>query len=179
MPHIHYPEVITESTEELAALERELRGQRSQPRVGMLRLLKTGQARSLVAVAPLVGYSERTVNRWWTTYQTGGLPALLTHKPHLGPVSRLTDAAWVDLEAAMTRGEIATLKDAQRHLKEHHDITYHSLHGVWSQLRKRKARPKPGRRRHRQADAAAQTEYKRELRSDLASGAVSRCLGDG
>jgi transposase len=161
MPRIHYPEAIRESEAELAALERRLRGQRTQPRIGMLRLLKTGQARSLVAVAPLVGYGERTVNRWWKTYQTGGVAALLARQSPRGPVSRLTDAAWLALEAAMTRGEIVTLKDAQRYLAEHHDITYPSLHGVWWQLRQRKARPKTGRRRHRRADAQAQAEYKR------------------
>jgi transposase len=168
MPRIHYPEVITESAEELVALERDLRGQRTQSRVGMLRLLKTRQACSLVAVAPLVGYGERTVNRWWKTYQTGGIAGLLKHTPHRGPTSRLTEEAWEDLEAAMTRGEIATLRDAQRYLTDQHDITYHSLHGVWWQLRKRKARPKTGRRRHRKADPEAQEDYKRRLWSDAA-----------
>jgi hypothetical protein len=62
MPRIHYPEVITESVDELLATERTVRGQRSQPRVAMLRLLKSGQARSLVAVAPMLGYGVRTVN---------------------------------------------------------------------------------------------------------------------
>ncbi len=62
MPRIHYPEIITESTEELLAAERAVRGQRIQSRATMCRLLKTGQARSLVAVAPMLGYGIRTVN---------------------------------------------------------------------------------------------------------------------
>jgi transposase len=177
MPRIHYPTVISESVEALAALERDLRGQPTQPRVTMLRLLKSGQARSLVAVAPLLGYGERTVNRWWKLYQTDGLPRLLERKPHPGKPSRLTAAAWADLEAAMTRGEMATLADAQRLLQTQHGITYKSLHGVWWMLRQRKVRLKTGRRRHRQADAATQTEYKRRLRPDPADGAVCQCLG--
>jgi transposase len=166
MPRIHYPAVIAESVDALAALERELRGQPLQPRVTMLRLLKSGAARSLVAVAPLVGYGERTVNRWWKLYQTEGLTRLLEQRPRLGKPSQVTEASWTDLEAAMTRGEIATLADAQRFLDTHHNITYASLHGVWWLLRQRKVRLKTGRRRHRQADEAAQTEYKRRLRPD-------------
>jgi transposase len=177
MPRIHYPAVIVESVDTLATLERELRGRPTQPRVTMLRLLKSGAARSLVAVAPLVGYGERTVNRWWKLYQTEGLPQLLEQRPHPGKPSQVTEVAWADLEAAMTRGEIATLADAQRFLHTHHGITYASLHGVWWLLRQRKVRLKTGRRRHRQADATAQTEYKRCLRSDAADGAVCERLG--
>ena len=179
MPHIRYPEVIPESIDELTALERTLRGQRTQPRVTMLRLLKSGQARSLVAVAPMLGYGVRTVNTWWKRYQTGGLSGLLEQRSRPGKRSQLTEAAWAALEAAMTRGEIATLKDAQRFLDEQHGIRYQSLGGVWWMLRQRKTRPKTGRRRHRQADPLAQTEYKRRLRPDTPDGAVSGRLGHG
>ena len=168
MPHIRYPEVIVESAAELAVLERTLRGQPTQPRVHLLRLLKTGQARSLVAAAPRIGYSERQVNRWWTRYQTGGLSALLDQRPRPGKRSQLTEVAWSDLEAAMICGEIATRKDAQQYLHDQHGIIYQSLHGVWTQLAKRRARPKTGRRRHRHADDAQQAAYKRHLRDGLA-----------
>ena len=177
MPRIHYPAVIDESVDALAALERDLRGEPTQPRVTMLRLLKSGAARSLVAVAPLIGYGERTVNRWWKLYQTKGLTRLLEPRSRPGKPSQVTEAAWTDLEAAMTRGEIATLADAQRFLHTHHGISYASLHGVWWLLRQRKARLKRGRRRHRQADDAAQTEYKRQLRPDAAGRAVSDGMG--
>jgi transposase len=166
MPRIRYAEAVAESEPELAALERELRGQRTRPRVQMLRLLKAGQARSLVAVAPLLGYGERTVNRRWKLYRAGGLAALLAQRPRPGRRSRLTAAAWAGLDAAMRRGEIATLADAQRYLREQWQIEYRSLQGVWWQLRRRKARPKTGRRRHRQADPAQQDAYKRRLRRD-------------
>jgi transposase len=177
MPHIHYPAVIAESVDALAARERELRGQPTQPRVTMLRLLKSGAARSLVAVAPLLGYGERTVNRWWKLYQSEGLTRLLEPRPHPGKPSQVTEAAWTDLAAAMTRGEIATLADAQRFLHTHHGISYASLHGVWWLLRQRNVRLKTGRRRHRQADDATQTEYKRHLRPDAAGRTVCQGVG--
>lgn len=166
MPRIHYPSAIRESMEALTTLERDLRGQPTQPRIQLLRLLKSGQARTLVLAAPLLGYSERTVNRWWKRYQTDGLDGLLAQRPRPGKRSQLTEAAWTDLEAAMLGGEIATLKDAQRFLTAQHDIHYQSLGGVWWMLRQRNVRLKTGRRRHRQADAAAQTAYKRQLRPD-------------
>jgi transposase len=160
MPHIRYPDVITVSVDELVALERSLRGERTQPRVTMRRLLKTGQACSLVAVAPMLGYGVRTVNTWWKRYQSDGLHGLLEQRPRPGNRSQVTEAAWADLAAAMTRGEIATRTDAQRFLAEQHDIHYQSLGGVWWLLRQRTVRLKTGRRRHRQADPAAQTAYK-------------------
>jgi transposase len=143
----------------------------------MLRLLKSGAARSLVAVAPLIGYGERTVHRWWQLYQSEGLTRLLEQRPRPGKPSQVTAAAWTDLAAAMTRGEIATLADAQRFLHTRHGITYASLHGVWWLLRQRKVRLKTGRRRHRQADDAAQTAYKRHLRPDAARRAVCEGVG--
>jgi transposase len=179
MPHSRYPEVISESLDDLVALERSLRGQRVQPRVAMLRLLKSGQAPSLLAAAPVLGYGERTVNRWWKRHQTAGLAGLLEQRPRPGKRSRLTAAAWIALEAAMTRGEIATRKDVQRYLAEQHDIHDQSLGGVWWMLRQRKVRLKTGRRRHRQADDAVQTEDTRRLRPDAAGGAVSDGLGAG
>jgi putative transposase len=163
MPRIRYPDVITELMEDLAALERRLRGRPDQHRAQMLRLLKSGQASSLVAVARLIGYSERTVNRWWQRYQAGGLDALLARRPRRGPASRLTDDAWAGLEAAMRRGEVATLRDAQRYLRDAWQIEYPSLNGVWWQLRRRQARLKTGRRRHRRADARQQEEDTRHL----------------
>ncbi len=168
MPRIHYPTAIRESVEELTALERDLRSQPAEARVRLLRVLKTGQARTLVLAAPLVGYGERTVNRWWKRYQTGGMDQLLEQHPRPGRRSQVTDAAWTDLEAAMARGEIATLKDAQRVLAEQHGIHYQSLGGVWWLLRQRKVRLKTGRRRHRQANATAQTKDTRRLRPDVA-----------
>lgn len=60
----------------------------------------------------------------------------------------------------MSRGEIATLSDAQRYLQDSWAIEYQSLNGVWVQLRRRGARRKTGRRR-RQAEQAKQDAYKR------------------
>ena len=161
MPRINYPIMIDEEVDELRQLERQLRGQPTAPRVQLLRLLKSGQVTTLGAAASVLGYHERTCARWWGDYRHGGLEQLLDYRTAPGRVSRMTAAAWHGLEAAMTAGEIVTLKDAQRYLAETWDVHYQSLNGVWEQLRVRQAKKKTGRRRHRQANAEAQENYKR------------------
>ena len=156
-----YPQAITESTEELARHEQALRGHATQARVRMLRLLKAGTAASLPMCAPLVGYSLRQLNRWWARYKSQGLAGLLADKPRLGKATKLTPAAYTALEEQMRAGRVARLEDARRYLAEQWGITYGSVSGVWWQLRKHNAKPKTGRRRHRQADGEAQAAFKK------------------
>jgi transposase len=161
MPRIDYPRVITTSVAELSQLAREHRGQPTAPRVQLLRLLKSGQVTTLGAAASVLGYGERSCARWWSDYRRGGLEQLLDYGVSPGRPARMTEAAWQGLEAAMTAGEIVTLKDAQRYLAETWDVHYQSLNGVWEQIRGRQAKKKTGRRRHRQAAPEAQAVYKR------------------
>jgi transposase len=161
-----YRTVIAEDEAALQALERRLRGRPIAARVQALRLLKSGMARSLEACATLVGHSPRQVARWWATYRREGTAGLLREPLRRGKISRLTPAALADLEEAMTAGQIATLKDAQTYLADHHGIVYGSLNGVWQQLRKHKIKLKTGRRRHALADAAAQEAFRAGFRGD-------------
>jgi transposase len=179
MPRVCYPLVIAEDLAELARRERALRGRPTQARVRLLRLLKERRAASLLAAAPLVGYSVRQVNRWWQAYRQGGLAGLLAEPPRPGKRSRLTPEAWAGLEAEMVAGRIGTLAEARHYLHEHWGIVYRSLNGVWWQLQRRRARPKTGRRRHRRANPAEQQAYKRRLRRAAPGAAVPAGVGDG
>lgn len=161
MPRINYPVVIAESVDELDHLERQLRGRPTAPRIQLLRLLKSGQVTTLGVAASVLGFNERTCARWWGDYRRGGLEQLLDYGTTPGRQPLMTEEAWQGLEAAMTAGEIVTLKDAQRYLAETWDVHYQSLNGVWEQIRVRQAKKKTGRRRHRQADPEAQERYKR------------------
>jgi transposase len=154
-----YPVVITEDETTLRHVERHVRGRPSAVRVQALRLLKSGMVRSLEGCARLVGHSPRQVARWWALYRRAGLEGVLREPTYPGKPSRLTPEALADLETAMTAGRIATLKDAQAYLAEHHGIVYPSLNGVWQQLRKHKIKLKTGRRRHALADADAQEAF--------------------
>lgn len=160
---IDYRRRIAEGGVELSALERRLRGRPTADRVKMLRALEDGAARSLRALVPLLGYSERQLRRWWGAYERGGLAALLERRPRGGRRERVSAAAWAGLEAEMTAGRIARLADAQRYLREGWGIAYASLNGVSRLLKRRKARLKTGRRRHRRADPGAQAAFKKGL----------------
>lgn len=61
----------------------------------------------------------------------------------------------------MRAGRVATLEDARHYLAQTWGITYGSVSGVWWQLRRRKAKPKTGRRRHRQVDQDQQAAFKK------------------
>jgi transposase len=173
----NYPLVIKEDVTALQTLERRVRGRATAARVQALRLLKSGAACSLDACARLVGHSPRQVARWWALYRHAGLQALVREPTHPGKTSRLTPAALADLEATMATGQIATLREAQTYLAEHHGIVYGSLNGVWAQLRKHRIKRKTGRRRHEYADAAAQEAFTAGFRD--AAGRSGRVAGLG
>lgn len=174
-----YASVITESVEELRAAEQRVRGERVAPRARMLVLLKTGAAPTLASCAALLGFSPRGVARWWATYRQGGLTALLAERPRRGRRPRLTGPARAGLEEMMATGAIATLRDAQRYLAEEWGIVYPSLNGVWHQLRKHRIKRKPGRRRHRRADAGAQAAFKAGFRPGPGRDRGGERLGGG
>jgi transposase len=167
-------------TEDEAALRREERRARGRPtavRVRALRLLKGGVARTLGTCADLVGHSPRQVARWWASYRRGGLEALLREPTWPGKPPRLTPEALAGLETAMAEGQIATLKDAQVYLADRHGVVYHSLNGVWAQLRKHRIKLKTGRRRHALADAVAQEAFKAGFRGERERGPSHAGLG--
>lgn len=149
---IDYMQLIAENELELSALERRLRGTQLVARVQMLRLLKSGQAPSLRACAPLLGYSLRQLTRWWDEYRGGGLAALTTVQVPSGRPSQLTPEATAALRCEIDAGRIRQLEEARRYLSERWHIHYDSLNGVWWMLRRNGI--KLGRRRDNIADAA-------------------------
>jgi transposase len=175
---INYSERITQSPPSLLALK-QLRGRRLTDRIKLLRLLKTRTVRSLRAAAPLLGYSERQLQRWWAAYLTGGLEALLRWQPHAGRPEQVNAEAWSALAVEMRAGRIARLKEVQRYLREQWGIHYHSLNGVSQLFKRHKAKLKTGRRRHRQANLAAQAAFKKYLRPRPRPAAGATRVGSG
>ena len=93
MRRTDYPAVIAESVSVLRARETASRGTAAAPRLQMLRLLKSGEARTLPQVAALVGFSARQVERWWQSYRDKGLTALERVYHPAGKRAQLTEAA--------------------------------------------------------------------------------------
>jgi len=144
---ITYPELICESESDLHMLEDQLSGQRGVDRVRMLRLLKTGEARSLRTCAVLLGRSLTQVTRWWKRYQQQGLAALTTMPRRTGKRSWVSDAVWADLQQQIRAGRLVRLEDARQYLKERWGIEYRSASGVGALFKQRgvKLRIGPGR----------------------------------
>jgi transposase len=160
---IDYEAQIPQSPTALRTMERRLRGRPTADRVKLLRLLKTRTFRSLRGAAPMLGYSERQLQRWWATYTAGGLDALLQRPARRGRQAQVSDEAWAALAGEMQAGRVARLKDAQRYLRERWGIDYRSLNGVSRLFIRHKTRLKTGRRHHRRANLAAQAAFKKSL----------------
>src|SRR5918999_202622 len=119
MPHIDYPNVITESHEQLHELEKRHRYTHLFQRVRMLRLLKSGECSNLGEAADALGYSWRQCQRWFASYRQGGLEELLKSRvDERGRQELVRPEAFEELEEAMKRGEIATIGQAHRFLSE-------------------------------------------------------------
>jgi transposase len=145
----------------------------------MLRLLKSGAVRSRCELVAVVGYCERQLQRWGTSYHTGGREALLSEKPHGGSLERVTAPAWQSLTQAMARGEVTTLKDVQQHLHTRCGIPYTGVSGLSRLLQRHQVKLKTGRRRHRNADALQQAAFKKGLRRPAHAAGRWASLGDG
>lgn len=170
---------MTQSTAALLALERQLRGRPLTDRITLLRVLKPRTVRSLRAAAPLLGYSERQLQRWWATYTTAGLEALLSRRPRAGRQEPGSAQAWNALAVEMQTGRIARLKEVQRYLREPWGIDDHSLNGISPLFKRHQTKLKTGRRRHRQANLAAQAACKKHLRPHPRPAAGARRVGSG
>jgi transposase len=92
--------------ETVAALKEHLRHEHDgykKPRLQMLYLLASGQARTRQEVARLLGVHRNTVSHWLAVYAAGGLAALLaTYVPPGKPVS-LAPEVLASLEQALRR----------------------------------------------------------------------------
>jgi putative transposase len=162
MPKILYSQVIEEDPQQLKELEKRHRYSHLFQRVRMLRLLKSKECGNLTEAAQALGYSWRQCQRWFASYTEGGLEELL--KSRVGERGRqelVTPEAFEELEEAMKRGEIATIKQADEFLRERHGIEYAHPDGVGQLLRRRKVKLKTGRPRHEKADPEEQEAFKK------------------
>ena len=154
--------MIEEDPERLKELEKHHRYTHLFQRLRMLRLLKSEECTNLGEAAEALGYSWRQCQRWFNSYQEGGLQELLKSRvSERGRQELVTQEAFEDLEEAMKRGEIATISEADRFLRERHGIEYAHPDGVGQLLRRRKVKKKTGRPRHQKADQEEQDAFKK------------------
>ncbi len=120
--------------EEVAALKERLPHEhdgRKKPRLQMLYLLASGQARTRQDVARLLGVHRNTISHWLALYAAGGLEALLaTYIPRGKPVS-LAPAVLASLEQALHCPEGFASYEALRHwVRQTHgvEVKYKTLY---------------------------------------------------
>jgi transposase len=163
MAKILYPQVITEDLDDLKELEKYHRYSHLFQRLRMLRLLKSEQCSNLGEAARALGYSWRQCQRWFASYQQGGIEELLKSRvDERGRQELVTPEAFEELQEAMKKGEIATIGQAHRFLSER-GIEYSHPDGVGQLLRRRKVKLKTGRPRHEKADPQQQEAFKKSL----------------
>jgi len=162
MAKILYSQVIEEDPKELKELEKCHRYTHLFQRLRMLRLLRSGECRNLGEAAQALGYSWRQCQRWFASYQQGGLEELLKSRVHeRGRQELVTPEALEDLKEIMKMGKIATIGQADEFLRERHGIEYAHPDGVGQLLRRHKIKLKSGRPRHEQADPEEQDAFKK------------------
>ena len=109
-----------------------------------------------------MGYSWRQCQRWFASYQEGGIEELLRSRvSERGRQELVTPEAFEDLKEAMKKGEIATIGQADEFLRDRHAIEYAHPHGVGQLLRRHKVKLKTGGPRHEKADQDEQEAFKK------------------
>jgi transposase len=162
--YLDYDALIAEPLHELERLEATHRNHPYCSRITMLRLLKDRTYRSQRKLAPVLGYSERQLNRWFDTYREGGLSALL-ERAHVGGSSeRITPEALDALCDEMKQGRIDTLSRAQRFLEEHYGLHY-TIGGLSALFKRKRIKLKTGRRLHVKASADEQEAFKKTVQA--------------
>lgn len=159
--YLTYPDLIEEPVSVLAKRERACRGTPLESRLKMLRLLKAELFRSRSALAPVLGYSERQLKRWFDAYQERGLEGLLDRGDPGGSSERITPEAWTALQQKMIAGGISRLEDARRYLAEEHGIRYANITSISDLFKRRGVKLKTGRKQNRKADPKAQAAFKK------------------
>ena len=143
MAKILYPQVITEDLDELKELEKYHRYSHLFQRVRMLGLLKSEECSNLGEAARALGYSWRQCQRWFASYQKGGIEELLKSRVDArGRQELVTPEALEDLKETMKLGQIATIGQADEFLRERHGIEYAHPDGVGQLLRRHKIKLK-------------------------------------
>lgn len=75
---------ITETETDLKQLLSTQKSASDKERIQLLYLLKTKQATTIQSAAALLGRHRVTLQEWLRLYRSGGLEAMLEHKPHTG-----------------------------------------------------------------------------------------------
>ena len=160
---MNYAALITQTEDELLAIERTQSRADDRDRVRFLRYLKTRQARSQRVAGQLLGLSERHSQRWWLAYRQRGLAGLV-NRGHGGQYKgKLSAEQLTGLKAHLRGDGVGQLRRAQAFLKEAYGQEYSlgGLSALFARHSIKAKRPRPT--NVRQAEGAVEEFKKNSL----------------
>lgn len=158
MGRVAYQELIKEREEELVKAQKASGNVLVYQRLQMLRLLKNGSATALVAAAPLVGVSERSLQNWWKLYKEEGLERILKVEPNKRP--RLSSHQQQALKAEAAKGGFSTIAEIAEWVKQSFGIRYTEV-GMWKLVKRLGIKKKTPRPSHVKKDEQAVERFKK------------------
>ena len=156
-----YEQIVQEAETDLQQQQRRSNKLLVFERLQMLRLFKSGQAKSLAAAAQLVGVSSRSVQTWWKLYRQQGLSGLLALTP-TRQISLAREQQQALLEAAAT-GAFSTINEMAAWVEQQFSIHYTEV-GMWRIARRLGIKKKTARPRHVQRDEEKVAAFKKVSR---------------
>ena len=124
---------ITEDADTLKQRLQHEHDGRKKPRLQMLYRLASGQAKTRLDVAQLLGVHRNTIGHWLARYEVGGLDALLeVYVPAGKPLSLPPDVLAALEEALRQPAGFASYEALRQWVKQvHHlDVNYHTLYTI-------------------------------------------------
>lgn len=158
---INYQTAITESVEELLALEKQQKDARLRDRVRFIRYLKEGRARSQPQAGEFIGLKRRSSQLLWQQYKQKGLNCL-TSSGYKGSWAKLSSVQQARLLQRLDGDDITTQRQVIDYLKAEMGISY-SQGGIWALLARLKAKAKTGRPVNVRKDTAGEIAFKKTL----------------
>lgn len=157
---MNYAELIVESEAELTELENKQKLVQFQKRLGFLRLLKSGEAKTQAKAGIMVGWRLRQSQKIWHLYRTGGT-SLVLQKNARWQTGKLTNQQRRQLSEQLAAiGGAASLAQVQNHIAETFGAHY-TIGGVSGLCQRLHIKLKTARPVNVKKDEARAAEYKK------------------
>jgi transposase len=158
---IDYQTAITESVEELLAIEKQQKDARLRDRVRFIRYLKEGRASSQPQAGEFIGLKRRSSQLLWQQYKQKGLCSL-TVSGYKGSWAKLSSVQQARLLQRLDVDDITTQQQVIDWLKAEMGISY-SQAGISALLGRLKAKAKTGRPVNVRKDIVGEGAFKKTL----------------
>lgn len=149
-----------ETAEKLYQMYQIETGLKKRQRLQFLWLVRKGS--SVQESAQIAGVSQRSGQRYLNWYRQGGLTEVLEryHGGHAPRPSYLTEVQKETLSEHSKKGQVKTVWDAIKWVKDEYDVeySYEGMRGVLKRLRLNKKAPRP---QHEKSDENAQIAWKK------------------